>query len=182
MVARSSSACLLALALASSSEALVVGGTPRATSRRVAVPVTASILDDIVKGASDWFGEQEKGFGILTYSEDKRTARASHILFSFDAYPEDATPNGEAMAKALKAKIESEEYTFEFVAEKFSACSSAEQGGDLGTFKRGAMVPEFDKAVFEVDEAVPIGTLQGPIKTKFGYHLIKVVERDDADA
>ena len=36
--------------------------------------------------------------------------------------------------------------------------------------------------VFEVDDAVPIGTLQGPIKTVFGYHLIKVTERDEISA
>ena len=88
------------------------------------------------------------------------------------------------MARALKAKIldpDEEQFTFEFVAEKFSACPSREQGGDLGVFSRGDMVPEFDQAVFEVQEDVPIGTLQGPIKTVFGHHLIKVTERDAAD-
>ena len=86
-----------------------------------------------------------------------------------------------AMANALKAKIEGGEFTFEFVAEKFSACPSGDKGGDLGTFKRGDMVPEFDRAVFEVNEDEPNGTLLGPIKTVFGYHLIKVVERDASD-
>ena len=85
------------------------------------------------------------------------------------------------MAKALKQKILDGQYTFEFVAEKFSACPSGDKGGDLGTFGRGEMVAEFDEAVFKVDEAVPLGTLQGPIKTVFGWHLIKVVERDDTN-
>ena len=71
------------------------------------------------------------------------------------------------------------EYTFEFVAEKFSACSSAAQGGDLGQLKRGQTVAEFDEAVFKVDEDVPIGSLQ-VIKTIYGDHIVKVVERDEA--
>ena len=81
------------------------------------------------------------------------------------------------MGEALKQKILDGELSFELVAEKFSACASAEKGGDLGTFKRGDMVEPFDEAVFKVDEAVPIGSLQGPIRTVFGHHLIKVVSR-----
>lgn len=138
-------------------------------------------LDGIIKGIADKFSENEPGFGMLKYSQDTRTARASHILLSNEEYPLDADPSALSMAKALKDKIESGEFTFELVAEKFSACSSSEKGGDLGTFKRGDMVPEFDQAVFEVKEDEPIGTLLGPIKTVFGYHLIKVVERSGAD-
>ena len=85
------------------------------------------------------------------------------------------------MGGALKQKILDGELSFELVAEKFSACSSAEKGGDLGTFKRGAMVPAFDEAVFNSGDgySAPIGTVQGPIRTTFGHHLIKVVSRSD---
>jgi peptidyl-prolyl cis-trans isomerase C len=50
----------------------------------------------------------------------------------------------------------------------------------LGSFGRGEMVPEFDAAVFDIGETVPtpLGTVIGPVKTTFGHHLIKVVERD----
>ena len=138
-------------------------------------------VNDFVKDMADKFGEQEKGFGLLTYSKDERTAQASHILLSFEAYPDDSECDGMLMGNALKQKILDGELTFELVAEKFSACSSAEKGGDLGTFKRGAMVPPFDEAVFNSggEDAVPIGTLQGPIRTTFGHHLIKVVSRSD---
>ncbi|RJP31344.1 MAG: peptidyl-prolyl cis-trans isomerase [Candidatus Omnitrophota bacterium] len=54
--------------------------------------------------------------------------------------------------------------------------SSAEQGGDLGYFNRGDMVPEFDKAAFEL----PLGQMSEPIKTQFGYHLILVDDRKQA--
>lgn len=49
------------------------------------------------------------------------------------------------------------------------------EGGSLGTFKPGQMVKEFDEAVFRG----PIGVIQGPVKTKFGYHLILVTARSD---
>jgi len=51
---------------------------------------------------------------------------------------------------------------------------SALNGGDLGSFRRGRMVPEFDQAAF----ALPVGQVSEPIKTKFGYHLLKVEKRE----
>ena len=141
------------------------------------------MLDDIVVGLSDSvsgaFGGKTMG-KVMGYSKDDRSARASHILLSFDAYPEGSSPDSEAMANGLKAKIEGGDFTFEFAAEKFSACQSAERGGDLGEFKRGAMVPAFDEAVFKVVEDEPLGTILGPVKTQFGHHLIKVVQRRES--
>jgi peptidyl-prolyl cis-trans isomerase C len=60
---------------------------------------------------------------------------------------------------------------FDKLARHHSSCPSRKQGGDLGEFKRGTMVPAFDKAVFGGKP----GELLGPVKTKFGYHLIKVL-------
>jgi peptidyl-prolyl cis-trans isomerase C len=48
-------------------------------------------------------------------------------------------------------------------------------GGELGTFGRGQMVPEFDQVVF----SAPVGVVQGPVKTQFGYHLVEVTARQD---
>ena len=71
-------------------------------------------------------------------------------------------------------KIEIEDGTpFEDVAKENSNCPSKAQGGDLGKFGPGQMVPEFDKAVFSGD----VGVLYGPIKTQFGYHLLEVTSR-----
>ena len=58
----------------------------------------------------------------------------------------------------------------------FSSCPSNAQGGDLGEFGKGQMVPEFDQAVF----AAEVGKVVGPVKTQFGYHLIKVEDKKDA--
>lgn len=60
--------------------------------------------------------------------------------------------------------------SFEDLAKKFSTDSTGAKGGDLGWFSRGAMVPEFDKAVFSLKE----GEQSGIVKTQFGYHIIKV--------
>ncbi|NTV30227.1 MAG: peptidylprolyl isomerase [Candidatus Omnitrophica bacterium] len=64
---------------------------------------------------------------------------------------------------------------FGAAARQHSKCPSGKKGGDLGSFFRGQMVPEFDKVVF--GEAV--GKVHGPIKTQFGYHLIEITQRTD---
>jgi peptidyl-prolyl cis-trans isomerase C len=66
--------------------------------------------------------------------------------------------------------------SFEDLAKKHSADSSAAKGGDLGWFSRGAMVPEFDKAVFNLKE----GETSGIVKTQFGYHIIKLTGKRPA--
>jgi peptidyl-prolyl cis-trans isomerase D len=58
------------------------------------------------------------------------------------------------------------------LAKQFSDDRTADKGGDLGFFERGRMVPEFDQAVF----STPVGKVSGPISTKFGWHIIKVIE------
>lgn len=62
---------------------------------------------------------------------------------------------------------------FAAVAKEHSSCPSSRDGGSLGTFGRGQMVPEFDTACFEGN----VGEVQGPIKTQFGYHAVEVTER-----
>jgi len=66
---------------------------------------------------------------------------------------------------------------FEELARKYSDCPSAAQGGDLGYFSRGQMVPEFEKAVF----ALEIGEVSEPVLTEFGYHLIRVDDKRDGE-
>ena len=63
---------------------------------------------------------------------------------------------------------------FADVARAHSNCPSKAQGGDLGQFRPGMMVKEFDAVVFSAD----INTVQGPVKTQFGYHLLEVTSRD----
>lgn len=62
---------------------------------------------------------------------------------------------------------------FADVAKEHSNCPSGKSGGDLGQFGPGMMVPEFDKVVFSAE----IGSVEGPVKTQFGYHLLEVTSR-----
>ena len=61
------------------------------------------------------------------------------------------------------------------LAKLHSKCPSGAEGGALGTFGPGQMVREFDEVVF----SAPIGEVQGPVKTQFGYHLLEVTARAD---
>jgi peptidyl-prolyl cis-trans isomerase C len=74
-------------------------------------------------------------------------------------------------ALAAKARLDKGE-KFGAVAQQVSLCSSGKKGGDLGTFTRGKMVKEFEKTAFALEK----GQVSGPIKTKFGYHIIKRIE------
>ncbi|WP_299176564.1 peptidylprolyl isomerase [uncultured Neptuniibacter sp.] len=80
----------------------------------------------------------------------------------------------EAQCIQLKTDIENG-LDFAEAAKQHSSCPSGGQGGDLGSFGRGQMVPEFDKAVFTGE----VGVVQGPIQTQFGYHLLEVTSRED---
>jgi peptidyl-prolyl cis-trans isomerase C len=60
------------------------------------------------------------------------------------------------------------------LASAHSQCPSSRQGGDLGSFSPGQMVPEFDTVVFNG----ALGEVHGPVKTQFGYHLIEITSRD----
>ena len=76
--------------------------------------------------------------------------------------------------ECLKLKNEIEAGTdFAESAKKHSKCPSGAEGGSLGEFQPGQMVPEFDKVVFNEE----IGKVHGPVKTQFGYHLIKITSR-----
>ena len=91
------------------------------------------------------------------------TASARHILVS-----------SEKACSDLLTDINSGEKTFESAASEFSQCPSGKQGGDLGNFGPGMMVPEFDRVVFNEE----VGKVHGPVKTQFGYHLLEITQRD----
>ncbi len=102
--------------------------------------------------------------------------KAQHILIKTqgksDAEKKAALAKAEDLLKQLKAGAD-----FSKLAEKNSDDSSnAPKGGDLGWFVRGTMVPEFDKAVF----AMKAGELSGIVTTEYGYHIVKVNEKENA--
>ena len=91
------------------------------------------------------------------------SAWASHILV-----------NSKSEAMQVKQKI-SKLKEFQKMARKKSTCPSSQKGGDLGWFRKGMMVKEFDDAVWNI----PLSTTSNPIKSQFGYHLIWVHEREE---
>ena len=105
---------------------------------------------------------------------DGSQVRASHILVEVAA---DANAAARAAAKAEIERIRKEltaGLAFADAAQKYSACPSKDQGGDVGWFpRRGKMVEPFAKAAFALKE----GETSGTVETEFGYHLIKVTER-----
>jgi peptidyl-prolyl cis-trans isomerase C len=79
----------------------------------------------------------------------------------------------EKQALELKAKL-AKGGDFGQLARKFSICPSKKKGGDLGEFRRGQMVKAFDDVVFKRE----LLKVHGPIRTKFGFHLIKTLYRN----
>lgn len=100
----------------------------------------------------------EKGYAKM---DEITKVKASHILVS-----------SESEAKALKSQID-DGASFEELAKKYSKCPSGANGGDLGYFTHGQMVKEFEDAAFETET----NKVSDPIKTQFGYHLIKVYDK-----
>ena len=105
--------------------------------------------------------------------------RAQHILVK----PENDTPAAKEAARAKIAEIRARVLAganFGDEASAHSDCPSGKNGGSLGWFSRGMMVPEFDKAAFEMK----VGEVSDIIETQFGYHIIyknEVEEAADAD-
>lgn len=93
------------------------------------------------------------------------TVNAAHILVET-----------EEEAASVKEKIEKGEMTFEEAAKAYSSCPSKEAGGSLGEFGRGQMVKEFEDAAFSAE----IGKVSDPVKTQFGFHLIRVNAKNEA--
>lgn len=113
------------------------------------------------KDAEDYYEANKERF----VSEE--SVNASHILV-----------DTEEEALEILAKINAGEVSFEDAAAQHSKCPSKANGGNLGDFGKGQMVPEFDQKVFEMQ----VGEItSAPVKTQFGYHLIKLISKKDAE-
>ena len=92
---------------------------------------------------------------------------ASHILVA-----------DEAEAARIREEIVSGKTTFEEAAKQNSTCPSGAEGGALGEFGRGQMVPEFENACYTME----VGEISAPVKTQFGYHIIRLDDKKKAEA
>lgn len=102
--------------------------------------------------------EEQKSY----YAENKAQfaaeaeVSARHILVKSEE-------EGNEVLKAIEGGLD-----FSEAAQKYSTCPSKERGGDLGSFGRGRMVPEFEEAAFNLNE----GEMSGLVQTQFGFHII----------
>ena len=110
---------------------------------------------------------------ILAFYEENKdkmgggeTVNASHILV---ATAEEAAD--------IRARIVAGELTFEEAAAQYSSCPSKAEGGNLGDFGHGQMVPEFETAAFAMEE----GAISEPVQTQFGFHLIRLNSKSVAE-
>ena len=99
--------------------------------------------------------------GIANAAEQFTQVRAEHILVKTAAE-----------AQQIKKSID-EGGSFEYYAQNYSLCPSGRNGGDLGYFGHGQMVPEFERAAFRT----PVGEVSKPVYTQFGWHIIKVLDK-----
>jgi peptidyl-prolyl cis-trans isomerase D len=112
---------------------------------------------------------------LATYQLPEKV-RASHILLKTEGKSPEESEKIKAKAADLLAQVR-KGANFAELAKKYSEDTvSAANGGDLGSFGRGAMVPEFEQAAF----ALGVGGMSDLVKSQFGYHIIKVVEKQPA--
>lgn len=121
------------------------------------------LLEPRIKISED---EKKKYFeeNKATFGQPKQV-KASHILVET-----------EDKAKEIKEKLAKGEDFAKLAKEKSTDPGSKENGGDLGFFGSGQMVKEFEDAAF----ALKVGEISAPVKTQYGYHIIKVTETKDA--
>ena len=135
------------------------------------------LASDVMKNAKLSQGEVEK------YYKDHKDefaipeqVTASHILIKVDN-PDDPEQNKKTRKEAEQLLIKiSEGADFAALAREYSVCPSGAKGGSLGSFPRGRMVPEFEEVAFTLKP----GEVSEIVKTQFGYHIIKVTEKQAA--
>jgi hypothetical protein len=123
----------------------------------------------------------------LTQNELRSLIEAQLLTQKLQTAIGDAVPTSAEQIHARHILVDTEDKAKEVIArlkagEKFEDVAKAEStdtgtkdnGGDLGWFPKGTMVPEFDSVAFQL----PVNTISDPVKTSFGYHLIEVVEKD----
>lgn len=108
--------------------------------------------------------------------EVKEQVRARHILLKVGAKdPADKAAAQKKKADDIYQKASAKNADFSALAKEFSEGPTKTRGGDLGFFAKGRMVPDFEKAAF----AMKIGDISEPVKTRFGWHIIKVEEKKE---
>lgn len=138
--------------------------------------------DEFVKVLNDTKTSLIKSYAFSKSIEGIRVEEQEVLNYYDEVKDQFNKPNGVHAAHIL---VESEDKALEILeyikegedfgklAKEHSSCPSKENNGDLGIFYPGQMVPEFDKAVFDME----VGEISNPVKTQFGFHIIKLIEK-----
>ncbi len=142
--------------------------------RLVAALAMEKILSDVKvedKEIQAFYDEHKAAFEV------PESVKASHILIqvSKDA-GNDLWNKAKKDLTALRKDILAGKISFEDAAKNRSDCPSKADGGNLGFFTKGQMVPEFDEVAF----STKVGEISAPVKTQFGYHIVKVTDHKEA--
>jgi peptidyl-prolyl cis-trans isomerase C len=104
---------------------------------------------------------------------EEKEVHARHILFRVPAGDEKASKEAEDKLKAVIARLKKGEDFAKVAGEVTEDPSGKANGGDLGYFSKDQMVPEFSEAAFKLEQ----GQISEPVKTQFGWHVIKVEDK-----
>jgi peptidyl-prolyl cis-trans isomerase C len=134
-----------------------------------------SLLESLAAGTPDPDAEE-----VERYRENQaRQVRAEHILFMVDRENPEEDASARAHAQAVLDSIQAGADFQEMARRHSDDPGSAEQGGDLGFFSRGRMVPEFEEAVFGLDQEGDV--TPELVGTQYGYHIIRLVDRREEE-
>jgi peptidyl-prolyl cis-trans isomerase D len=145
-----------------------LNATDFAKSTFVTSDEIAKMMKDqnFAKRVEDYFKTNQ-----ATY-ENKEQVKASHILIKSDAATDAVA---KAKAEVVLKRLQKEDFG-KVASDVSDDPGSKKNKGDLGFFVKGQMVPEFEKAAFDL----PVGKMTGLVKTNFGYHIIKVTDKKPA--
>lgn len=154
------------------------------TKQMMAIQSDSFLANSLAKKISEdtHFTELDLRGYYDSHKSEFEEAQGSHILIRFKGSSVPLKPNEkdltdeEALAKAqdIRKKILAGQDFATLAKAESDDAGSAAKGGELGTFKHGQMVPPFDQAAF----SIPVGQVSEPVKTQFGYHIIKITSRD----
>ena len=137
------------------------------------------VLETLTLSRSDFFADvavDQQALEALYYREVGNLAeqrRASHILFDLDADESEVLEQ----AEAVKARLDAGEDFAELVKAFSQDSGTLNNGGDLGYVERDSFDPSFEEALYALEE----GEVSAPVRSSFGYHLIKLTDLQQAD-
>jgi parvulin-like peptidyl-prolyl isomerase len=164
--------------------ATVVPPTPLPTSTPVVITTNtlAENYRDWLKTLNDNTGLSEAQYLEIIHRELLQRALADHLADQLDTVEEQVhvrhiLVGTEEEALAVKTRLDEGQDFAEIAAEVSTDTSNNLDGGDLGFFPRGVMIPEFEEVALDL----PIGQVSDPVETQFGWHVLEVLEREQRE-